>query len=264
MEKIMKNHKYYQIACRAYSNMSFYPEERATSICQEYDIDIEQIKTLFPDIREQERAIQGYEKRFIAWLSAKSRCVSSMITGPARFNNRRNEKANNSEHNRSVELLEYLEKLKKVAYKKANPTTDIYSNNPDCIKLLKEKIELLETKQEQMKAENKTKAGSFQHFELTNNRAKIKAVKDRLASIEKIKSFEDKIITFEGFSIRQNVVEMRLQILFESKPEEKVRIILKKNGYKWAPTQNAWQRQLTASALWNFNHILRDELKNNL
>ena len=37
---------------------------------------------------------------------------------------------------------------------------------------------------------------------------------------------------------------MRIQLFFEGKPEPEVRDILKSNGFRWAPSVGAWQRQL--------------------
>ena len=37
---------------------------------------------------------------------------------------------------------------------------------------------------------------------------------------------------------------MRVQLVFDGKPDNETRDLLKKNGFKWAPSQGAWQRQL--------------------
>lgn len=42
--------------------------------------------------------------------------------------------------------------------------------------------------------------------------------------------------------IVENSGEMRLQVFFEGKPEQATREMLKANGFKWAPSQKAWQR----------------------
>lgn len=47
----------------------------------------------------------------------------------------------------------------------------------------------------------------------------------------------------------------RLQIIFDGKPGEDMRDALKSNGFRWAPSQGAWQRQLTANALYAAKHI---------
>jgi hypothetical protein len=51
---------------------------------------------------------------------------------------------------------------------------------------------------------------------------------------------------------------MRLQLLFDGKPDEKTRSVLKSNGFKWAPSQNAWQRQLTENAKYSLQRIIKE------
>ena len=38
---------------------------------------------------------------------------------------------------------------------------------------------------------------------------------------------------------------MRVQFFFDDKPDDETRVLLKSHGFRWAPSQNAWQRQLT-------------------
>ena len=42
----------------------------------------------------------------------------------------------------------------------------------------------------------------------------------------------------------------RLQIFFDEKPSDSQRAMLKSNGFKWAPSQDAWQRQLNDNAIY--------------
>ena len=46
-----------------------------------------------------------------------------------------------------------------------------------------------------------------------------------------------------------NEAENRLQLIFEEKPDANQRQELKSNGFKWAPSQGAWQRQLNQNAI---------------
>lgn len=41
-----------------------------------------------------------------------------------------------------------------------------------------------------------------------------------------------------------NLANNRLQLMFAEKPNDDERAVLKKNGFKWAPTAKAWQRSL--------------------
>lgn len=45
-----------------------------------------------------------------------------------------------------------------------------------------------------------------------------------------------------------NTAENRLQIIFDDKPDADMRSELKSEGFRWAPSQGAWQRQLTDNA----------------
>ena len=49
---------------------------------------------------------------------------------------------------------------------------------------------------------------------------------------------------FEGGKAVANLANNRLQLLFNERPNEQQRNMLKQNGFKWAPTAEAWQRPL--------------------
>lgn len=50
---------------------------------------------------------------------------------------------------------------------------------------------------------------------------------------------------------------MRLQLIFEEKPEQEVREILKANGFKWSPKNGCWQRQLTGNARYAGRRVIQ-------
>lgn len=51
------------------------------------------------------------------------------------------------------------------------------------------------------------------------------------------------------FRTEINTDANRLQLIFDGKPAENVRAILKNNGFRWSPRYMAWQRQLTENAV---------------
>ena len=53
---------------------------------------------------------------------------------------------------------------------------------------------------------------------------------------------------FDGGEVVVNIGENRLQIVFDGKPDADLRAELKCKGFRWAPSQGAWQRQLTDNA----------------
>ena len=47
-----------------------------------------------------------------------------------------------------------------------------------------------------------------------------------------------------GFQISEDAADNRILIVFDSKPAENVRAILKSMGWRWSPTRTAWVRML--------------------
>ena len=56
-------------------------------------------------------------------------------------------------------------------------------------------------------------------------------------------------IVRDGGKVVINQEVNRVQIIFDGKPDPDVRSELKGEGFRWAPSQGAWQRQLTDNAL---------------
>ncbi len=68
-------------------------------------------------------------------------------------------------------------------------------------------------------------------------------------------SKKEATINGESVTIKENSDAMRLQLFFNGKPEPETRTILKSNGFKWAPSQKAWQRLLNENAIRALNRI---------
>lgn len=282
----MSKHPLYQLCYSAHSNISFRPEKRAESYCAGYDAELAELKELCGDDLARYSDIEAkYTAKFKAWMYAKSRCLSSMITGPANFPVRRAEKANNSEHARSVELSEFVAKVKKAIDKEKNPNKyGISSDAPNAIQLLKNKLEGLQAGQETMKAcnaiirnkklsdaEKRAELLNYLHtdervaeilkpdfcgrigfasYSLTNNLANIKTTQARIAELEAKEGKTNKEELIKGVRALHNYEENRLQLFFEGKPDEKTRASLKSWGFKWSPTNSAWQRLLNGNAVY--------------
>ena len=60
---------------------------------------------------------------------------------------------------------------------------------------------------------------------------------------------------FDGGTVEANQSDNRLQILFDSKPDEEIRAVLKSNGFRWSPKAGAWQRQLNDNAIRAADYI---------
>lgn len=60
------------------------------------------------------------------------------------------------------------------------------------------------------------------------------------------------------FKVVENTELMRLQLFFDGIPEASTRDVLKKNGFKWAPSQKAWQRLLNDNARYSLRQIKKE------
>ena len=92
------------------------------------------------------------------------------------------------------------------------------------------------------------KSRPYQSFVLSNNNAEIRRIRAR---IEQVRQHEDTQFAgweFDGGRVEANKADNRLQIFFDGKPDEGTRDELKANGFHWAPSVGAWQRQLNMNA----------------
>jgi len=207
-----------------------------------------------------------------------ARVPSMMITGGSNFPTRKKEKQN-AARDRNMEDYNYiqglLDKIRGVGM------GGIRSDDPNAIDKIKERVEELMEDQAQMKKANahyrkhktmkgfpgvsdgdtetwdaKIKSGysfhqvPFPSYELTNNNANIKRLKERLQTLQDMqKQGASADIVFDGGRIVDNEEAGRVQILFDDKPDEEARAKLKGRGFKWAPSAKAWQRLRTPEAL---------------
>lgn len=285
----MKDHKHYEAARRAYYWTSFNPEKRAESECAFYD-------SIMMEFSDSSQAQAKFERLFLLSLAAKARCMSSMITGPARFPVAKAERANERERKISSEMLAYIERVRKAkaqeAYYAAHPEArPVMSGDSDAIQRLQDRLAKLEKAQETMVAVNKivrkqpadraalvALLGSesraddilkpdcfggigFAPYSLANNRAEINRTKERIASLEAAKAKPSAETTINGVRVLENTEAMRLQLFFDGKPAKEIIALLKSHAFKWSPSNMAWQRQLTNNAVYSFNHFVLPAIK---
>jgi hypothetical protein len=92
----------------------------------------------------------------------------------------------------------------------------------------------------------------FADYVLTNNGANIRRMKERVAELTtrnaaRAELTEDVEREVNGVRYIENTAAERIQLIFPGKPAESVRDLLKSYGFRWAPSEGAWQRQLTAN-----------------
>lgn len=276
------------LAAAAFNGTSFSPERRAASTRTEYAqtlaADLETLRqhatkggTLDMLDDEFSRYRAGMRRRYTAWLSSESRCVSSFIAGPSNFPARRMQKRNDVAHKRMGEYLNFREIAMKAAIRNLRPDLrPIMSGDADAVERLRAEIAQAETLQQRMKDANATirrhaKHGKpaqivallgigcteqqanqllerdfmgrigFADFQLTNNSANIRRMKARLEQISAAKATPDKVIERDGIRIEDCPAENRVRLFFPDKPAADVRDALKRNGFRWAPSTGAWQ-----------------------
>jgi len=164
----------------------------------------------------------------------------------------------------------------------------ISSDDPLAVQKLKEKLQTLRNNQEYYKAVNAAVrknslamflaikpshteekfieiskpdfAGrkGFPAYVLQNNNQNIKTVEDRIKHLEKLNALEHKEVEYtEGVTIVQDPDINRLMIKFDHIPNADVRTDLKRAGFKWSPTNKAWQRQISNNATWQAKDVLK-------
>ena len=281
-----------KLAQAAFAGTSFDPEQRAAGVIREYDDALERARSEIMGLAksEQQRTVaeaelarfeEGFTKRFIDWLNARTRIVSPMIAGPARFPVARMEKLNAIEHKRSTELWEFYEKALRAMRKRVERAqTPEQATERQVQALVREAKELLGFAQKYFAGETPfslqlMKASFVGKVERAAGRGEVQAVKAALAIIEegqaklpkpifttrhsvwKLRDVKPKApatgkieVAFDGGTVVNNLTDERVQIFFEEKPSQEVRQKLKYNGFRWAPSVGAWQRKNTSRGLY--------------
>lgn len=232
-----------------------------------------------------------YSKKMASYMNQEIHigcmCPSVMISGSGNFPVRKKEKQNRAwekNHQFFKDVQGILSKMENILYGREQ----IKSDDEDAIEKLEEKLEKLKDMQESMKAANKAirmkdvKKGDgllkdmgytdehikelrtpdfcgrigYPNYALQNNNANIHRIEDRLKGLKATKEKGTLETENQFFKVVENTENMRLQLIFEDKPEPEVREVLKSNGFRWAPSQEAWQRQLTNNARYSLKRVI--------
>lgn len=96
----------------------------------------------------------------------------------------------------------------------------------------------------------------FPTYELTNSNANIKRVKQRIEMLEAVKASKPIEEEHDGYTYRENAEAMRVQLQFDGKPDDETRALLKRNGFRWAPSLGVWQRQLNDNGKYAAHRVM--------
>ena len=214
----------------------------------------------------------------------EARVPSILIAGGSNFPVRKKEKQNAARDRNMEDWQDVQGILDKI---RSTGMGGISADDPQAVAKLEAKLAKLEAAQETMKGVNAyyrkhgtlegctllkpeqikelqegmaqswhlEKNKPFQSFELSNNNAEIRRIRGR---IEQLKQHEEKSFVgweFDGGRVEANKTDNRLQIFFDEKPDDAARAELKANGFKWAPSAGAWQRQLNNNAYYAAGYV---------
>ena len=283
------------LATSAHRGTSHVPEERGRQEIENYVANMtadlrllvgapDEVKPAF--VAEFERYREGFAKRYRSMLAAKSRCVSTMIAGPARFPVARARKASDAADARTAELLDFRKKalgrLRVIVNPEAAP---IKSSDANAAENIRAKIARLEVEQHEAKKINAAikvaKRGNYNpitaliaigyteaqaaelikpdalgrvgvpDYRLRNNSAEIRRLRQRLEAVEKAQAAPDT----EEFHASTGIVLVdapsanRVRLKFPGVPDQATRDHLKSRGFRWTPSLGVWQAYRNRYAL---------------
>ena len=126
----------------------------------------------------------------------------------------------------------------------------ISSDDPQAIEKLQARIEELE------KAKEEVKARPHEWYELQYLNADIRRAKNRIKEIQELEELQFEDITFTGGKAILNRDINRLQLLFDTKPDEEIRTLLKGHGFKWSRYEQAWQRLYNRNGIYAVKYVI--------
>lgn len=288
MERREKVNALRELAVNSGRNISMDPDRWGEHMLDSLEISLGKFLSQIPDELKDELE-DAYIGKYKEWLYAQSRCFSVMITGPAKFNNRRHEKTNAAEHAAYERLQTWAEKVIKRCNRQERLTGWAE------VERLQEKIDNLTRSQEMMKAANKIIRDKklaeiekvdelvalgfreevalkllepdfcgrlgFASYALTNNLAKIKDAEARMkrhAAMANRAVDGDEVHEYSWGKLIVAFGDERYRFIFDGKPAPEIIKLMKSNAFKWSPSNSAWQRQITSNAKYAVKRMIEE------
>lgn len=275
-----------RIAHEANSMREFDPRREADGYREQVDeayAMAERQAERFPEAADKAYVLADrFARKYAEWLNEGYRidamCPSILITGGGNFPVKAKARQNarrDAHMGRYEEVMAIKRRISTVG------TGGIQAGDPDALEKLEAKANRLEAMHEAMKQANAyyRKHGTLEGFDgfgreeaerinadmerfgmrqpfpswqLSNSLANIKRTRKRIEELtrEKEADAEDRETEINGepCTVVENAGIMRLQLVFDGKPEAGTRDKLKAAGFRWSPKNGAWQRQLTDNA----------------
>ncbi len=221
----------------------------------------------------------------------EGRYPSWFIAGPSKYNVGKHEKkmrALDNAYKDFPEEREYLNRIQGILSNRA-----VAAGDENAVGKLEKKLQKLQKEQEERKAlnayyrKNKTLSGApgvteeaakewekkkarGEHmyqapvpaFDLSNRSAEIRRLKARIESLNKEKADagtgKHEYPKKEGVQVVENAELMRVQLKFDDRPTKETIEKLKKSGFRWSPSQGAWQRNLNENGRYAVKKVLKE------
>lgn len=297
----------YDRAKAAHAGSSFVPDERAKAEQKDYENHLnavwDEVSALAESepqqltaLSEFERYREGMLKRQLAYLDARSRTMSTMITGPSNFPTRRNQKRLDTAHRRLEELLDYSKKAQRAMKRNiANAATPEQQSAAAQGHIDKQVHDIIGTMKAfeagDMRGSDPAlfKSSFLNRFSTAVKDASPETVQSALDQLDKLQTEHLKKPAFTkrhsiwkmaehaknrveaeksrptgaetvhevaGHSVERDHDDDRVRIFFDGKPDAEVRQSLKSSGWRWSPRNSAWQRKNTANSVASAKSIL--------
>lgn len=284
-----------QHAIRSYSGTSFDPEKRGAADIKSYSEELETDLISIPE-DERERYTLNYRSKLSEYFSSQSRVMSTMITGPSNFPVARNQKRSQSADNKYTVFREWREHtLKHIKKKVLNGRSEEEKLNDEWTPVKKKIISAAATIVAIDQGIERGYTRALFVNVITNvvkrlaKNADVVNLNRSLELIKHLNSLQEKPIiadkngiwkleeaaevarekivdnaqreneeeTINNVRMVTNFSEDRVQLLFDGKPSPEIITRLKKNAWRWSPTNQSWQRKLTNSAIYDARNLLR-------
>lgn len=257
------------VAVAAFNWTSMDPDKRGEAVMRDFIAEQLQVREMMEKKAdtpakkallegELSRFNAGYREKYMAWLHSHANCASTMVTGGSGFDVRRADKANEREHNKLTEVIEFKKRAIAAIEKKLKEAGIEEAGGP--IEVMKAQLVKAMQRQESMKQANMIirkkvsddekvrtlmavqgmsealarellkpdfagRAG-FPQYELTNNNANIKRMQDRIKEMERREATPTTETPFEGGMLVDSQEEDRIQLMFDGKPPERIISVL--------------------------------------
>lgn len=241
---------------------------------------------------EIKRFKDGLLTRTLDLANSESKVANPMVTGPARFNVARRDKAHGAYINKLSEIVDYEKRAEGAIRKKLEAQTvedaggevafnakklqdykDLQASMKEANKILRMQVDDATKVQRiaQLKGFNEKSAlevlkpdfmgrKGFAGYQLTSINKKIKDLEAKMGRSAKLQVLADTVGTRvekgAAGDLIQNFEADRVQLKFPGKPTPEMIALLKSKGFHWSPFNKVWQRKLTPRAVEEARKIL--------